>query len=32
MSHELTTTTFTVEGYRVVQSLGVVRGISVREP
>lgn len=26
----LTTTTFTLEGYRVVQTLGVVRGITVR--
>ncbi|MBK8003173.1 MAG: YbjQ family protein [Gemmatimonadetes bacterium] len=26
----LTTTTFTIEGYRVVQTLGVVRGITVR--
>jgi uncharacterized protein YbjQ (UPF0145 family) len=26
----LTTTTFTLEGYRVVHSLGVVRGITVR--
>jgi uncharacterized protein YbjQ (UPF0145 family) len=30
MQHALTTTTFEVEGYRVVQSLGVVRGITVR--
>ncbi len=26
----LTTTTFAIEGYRVVQTLGVVRGITVR--
>ncbi len=26
----LTTTAFTIEGYRVVQTLGVVRGITVR--
>ncbi len=30
MRHEMTTTTFTLEGYRVVQTLGVVRGITVR--
>lgn len=30
MSHELTTTAFTIDGYRVVSSLGLVRGISVR--
>jgi uncharacterized protein YbjQ (UPF0145 family) len=30
MSHELTTTAFTIDGYRVVTSLGLVRGISVR--
>jgi uncharacterized protein YbjQ (UPF0145 family) len=30
MSHELTTTAFSIDGYRVVQSLGLVRGISVR--
>lgn len=30
MSHELTTTAFSLDGYRIVQSLGVVRGISVR--
>lgn len=30
MSAELTTTAFTLDGYRIVQSLGVVRGISVR--
>ena len=28
--HEMTTTGFTFDGYRIVQSLGVVRGISVR--
>ena len=27
---ELTTTTFTIDGYRVVRSLGVVRGVTVR--
>ncbi len=30
MDHALTTTTFTLEGYRVVRTLGVVRGITVR--
>ena len=30
MSAELTTTAFTLDGYRIVRSLGVVRGISVR--
>lgn len=29
-SHEMTTTTFELDGFQVVQSLGVVRGISVR--
>jgi uncharacterized protein YbjQ (UPF0145 family) len=29
-SHEMTTTTFELNGFTVVQSLGVVRGISVR--
>lgn len=29
-SHEMTTTTFELDGFRVSQSLGVVRGISVR--
>lgn len=29
-SHEMTTTAFTLEGYRIVQNLGIVRGISVR--
>jgi uncharacterized protein YbjQ (UPF0145 family) len=30
MDHRLTTTAFTLDGYRVVESLGVVRGITVR--
>jgi uncharacterized protein YbjQ (UPF0145 family) len=30
MQHALTTTTFELEGHRVVQTLGVVRGITVR--
>ncbi|MFL5496888.1 MAG: YbjQ family protein [Gemmatimonadales bacterium] len=30
MDHRLTTTAFTLDGYRVVQTLGVVRGITVR--
>jgi uncharacterized protein YbjQ (UPF0145 family) len=30
MSHELTTTAFAIDGYRIVTSLGLVRGISVR--
>lgn len=30
MDKNMTTTTFTVEGYRVVRTLGVVRGIIVR--
>jgi uncharacterized protein YbjQ (UPF0145 family) len=30
MQHQMTTTTFTLDGYRVVRSLGVVRGITVR--
>lgn len=30
MQHSLTTTTFELEGHRVVQTLGVVRGITVR--
>jgi uncharacterized protein YbjQ (UPF0145 family) len=30
MDHSMTTTAFTVDGYSVVQSLGVVRGITVR--
>ena len=30
VSHQMTSTTFELEGYRVVRSLGVVRGITVR--
>ena len=30
MNHALTTTAFTLEGYRTTQNLGVVRGIMVR--
>jgi uncharacterized protein YbjQ (UPF0145 family) len=30
MKHSMTTTTFTLEGYRITGSLGVVRGITVR--
>lgn len=30
MNHALTTTTFTLDGYRVIKNLGVVRGITVR--
>jgi uncharacterized protein YbjQ (UPF0145 family) len=30
MQHALTTTAFTLEGYRIVQTLGLVRGITVR--
>ena len=30
MNHALTTTAFSVDGYRVTKSLGVVRGIIVR--
>jgi uncharacterized protein YbjQ (UPF0145 family) len=30
MDHRLTTTAFTLDGYRVVETLGVVRGITVR--
>ncbi len=30
MDEEMTTTAFTLEGYRIVQSLGVVRGVIVR--
>ena len=30
MRHPMTTTTFTIEGYKVVKQLGVVRGITVR--
>jgi uncharacterized protein YbjQ (UPF0145 family) len=30
MDHAMTTTAFTVDGYRIVRNLGVVRGIMVR--
>jgi uncharacterized protein YbjQ (UPF0145 family) len=30
MKHPMTTTTFTIEGYKIVKQLGVVRGITVR--
>ena len=30
MEHALTTTAFTLDGYRVVRNLGIVRGIMVR--
>src|SRR5881275_2513249 len=30
MIHKLTSTTFTIDGYRIRQNLGVVRGIVVR--
>ena len=30
MQHSMTTTTFTLDGYRVTKNLGVVRGIVVR--
>ena len=30
MDDVMTTTTFTLEGYRIVESLGVVRGVTVR--
>jgi uncharacterized protein YbjQ (UPF0145 family) len=30
MEHSLTTTAFTLEGYRIARNLGVVRGITVR--
>ncbi|MEI8012137.1 MAG: YbjQ family protein [Candidatus Omnitrophota bacterium] len=30
MNHAMTTTTFTLEGFRVVKTLGVTRGIIVR--
>ncbi len=30
MDHDLTTTAFTIEGYRIIRNLGVVRGITVR--
>ena len=30
MNHSMTTTGFTLDGYRITKSLGVVRGITVR--
>jgi uncharacterized protein YbjQ (UPF0145 family) len=30
MDEEMTSTTFTLEGFRVLHSLGVVRGVTVR--
>jgi len=30
MQHAMTTTAFTLEGYRIVRNLGMVRGITVR--
>lgn len=30
MNHSMTTTAFTLDGYRIVKNLGVVRGIIVR--
>lgn len=30
MQHSMTTTTFTLDGYRIVKNLGLVRGITVR--
>lgn len=30
MDHKLITTTFTIEGYRIKQQLGIIRGIAVR--
>lgn len=30
MDHKLTTTAFTLEGYRIIRNLGIVRGITVR--
>jgi len=30
MKHPMTTITFTIEGYKIVKQLGVVRGITVR--
>ncbi len=30
MNHAMTTTTFTLDGFRVTKTLGVVRGITVR--
>lgn len=32
MKHPMTTTTFTIEGYKVIKQLGVVLGIIVRSP
>ena len=30
LRHDMTTTAFTLEGYRIVRNLGVVRGVTVR--
>jgi uncharacterized protein YbjQ (UPF0145 family) len=30
INHTMTTTTFVLEGYRITQNLGVVRGVTVR--
>lgn len=30
MQHAMTTTAFTLDGYRIIKNLGVVRGITVR--
>jgi uncharacterized protein YbjQ (UPF0145 family) len=30
INHAMTTTTFTLDGYRIKQTLGVVRGVTVR--
>jgi uncharacterized protein YbjQ (UPF0145 family) len=30
MNHEMTTTAFTIDGFKIVRNLGVVRGITVR--
>jgi len=30
MKHEMTTTTFNIEGFKVLKTLGLVRGITVR--
>lgn len=30
MVHEMTTTAFTIDGYRIVRTMGIVRGIVVR--
>lgn len=30
MKHPMTTTTFTIEGFKIIKQLGVVRGITVR--